>query len=252
MCVLKQLFVLFDLLKRSGITESEINTASFTALESAVGTEAVGLAIPEDSNASFPLLKDLITLFAQAVLIRFYLDNDNKWKVERTGPAGSVNKTVRDDELLLKSLMWKYGYKDLLSDITVRYNIQELSNSGQATSDRATATSTTAKFLHKVSKSRIFDSIHFRSADATSLATKLSDIFGERKGQLTFSVKNRFFDSLINEVIKVERTKIPGFSFDKDTLRTRNFVIDSTSKSLKKVEIQVNDQLGIENNSGDF
>lgn len=245
--------ILFDILKRNaGLAESEINTASFTSLESAVGTEAIGLAIPMTSNESFPSIKDLNLLILKTALIRFFLDNDNKWQVERTGPAGSVDKTVRDDELLEASLRWSYGYKELLSDLVIKYNMQEMSISGEAASDKISKTSTNAKYLHKASKTKTFDSLHFRSTDADNLGNKLKAIFGEREGKLEISVKNRFFSNLINDVITIQRTQIPGFQYDEDTERTRDFVINSTDKSLQEITIELDDQKGIEDNSGDF
>ena len=67
-----------------------------------------------------------------------------------------------------------------------------------------------------------------------------------------FKTKNRFFDSQINDVIRISRDRQPGFSFSDGTDQNRDGVIVSAFKGLNEIEIELDDQKGIEDNSGSW
>ena len=106
--------------------------------------------------------------------------------------------------------------------------------------------------MHGVKKQRTFNTYLLEASDAATLATRLADIFGDRKGRFTIRSKNRFFSNKISDVLEVNRTALPGFSFDKKTLRTRTFNILEIDKGLDSTTMVLDDQRGIEENSGDF
>ena len=247
--------ILYDLLKRSGISESQIDTAGFQSLES-TNTEAIAVGIPsESSDSNFPDLKSIIIDIMKTSLVRMYVNNDNKWTVSRLAPIVSTTKTIGDDEILDGSFDYSFNYSDVVSDITVEYAFREvsddLSQSGSITS-KVTATSETAQYLHGISKLLNFKSLHFRSTDAIILADRLSFIFGDREGLVNIQSTKRFFDNLLNDKITIQRTKLPGFDFDRDTLQDRNFAITEFQKDLNRVNLLLNDQKGIQDNSGSW
>lgn len=251
--------ILFDLLKKSGLSESEINTASFTALQSS-NTDRIGFAIPETSSGSFPSYKNIFTssdsggvLFT--LLLRFLVDNDGKWKISQLGPSVSATKTIDDTEILEGSIGYDFDYSDIISDVFVEYLKQEKTTDANRTSEaveRVNAESENARFLHGVDKEKTFKSFHIFESEAQTLCNRLSYIFGERKGTLSISTKNRFFDTLINETHTVTRTALPGNEFDDETEFSRDVVVESTNKGLRQVQITFDDQLGIESNSGSW
>jgi hypothetical protein len=249
--------IFIDLLKNLGITESEINTSSFTTAQAAV-TAPCGIAIPEASNNDFPKYKDLIVRLLQHTMMRFYVDNDRLFKVTPVDVfTGSAGKTVGDDELLFKSFAYSFNYSDTLSQVNVDYNFREIPEEASASGaklDRVSSTSETAEYLHTIQKSKTYKSFHtvIDQTEASALADKLRSIFGTRRGLVSFRVKNRFFDSIIADTIDVTRTKMPGFAFDSDTDRTRRVVVTGVDRSLRAVTLSCDDQFGVENNSGDF
>lgn len=246
--------IMFDLFKKLGLSEAEINTTVFTALQSSK-TDQIGFAIPQTSAQDFPSYKDILNDIAQTLLAKVYIDDDLKWTMSLTGPAGSVDKTIAEDEILDGSVRYNFDYQDVISTAIVRYAFREVSKKHQITSDdytRSTATSTTATRLHRIERQRTFSSLHFLDSEADTLASRLRYALGERQGQFSFKTKNRFFDTELGDNIKVQRAGMPGFSYDSATTREKEFITVSTDKSLTSIDITIDDQKGIEDNSGSW
>lgn len=246
--------ILYDLLKRSGLVESQIDTAAFQSLESS-NTESIALGIPKESSGSFDTYKDIFVEIMKTTLIRMYVNNDNKWTISRLAPITSTTKTVGDDEINDGSFSYEFNYSDVVSYVVVKYAFREVADDlavTSSTTSKTSFTSPTAQYLHGISKSDSFDSLHFREADAAILAERLSYVLGDRDGTLRIDSQKRFFNTLLNDKITVERTKLPGFSFDSDTLRSRDFAVTEFQKDLNKVSITLNDQRGIEENEGNW
>lgn len=246
--------IIWELLKRAGLEESELDNSSFTTLQAAISDE-VGFAIPKlSSNDNYPTYKDLIIDLTKTILAKFYQNDDNEWAISQLGPISSTNKTIEDDEILKGSFNYQYDYKDIASNVVVNYAFQEASSTGSlfSSSRRVQKSSTVAANLHGVDRQFSFDSLHFDSDDADSLADRLNYIFGERRGTLIFRTKNRFFNTELDDNIKVTRERLPGFAFVTGTDRSRDLAVIKTSKSLREITIELDDQKGIEDNSGSW
>ncbi len=248
--------ILLDLLlNRLSIPESSINTASFLT-QSALVTDAIGVAIPETSSDVFPTFKDLILNISKTSLLRLFLDNDLKWTVARITDAVAPSKTVRDDEILKGSFEYDFDYKDIASTFIVEYAKREVSDGANVfgpSSSRVSVTSDVAMYLHKVQKQMSTESLHFKEADALLLAQRMAYIFGERQGKITLKGKNRFFDSLINDTHRISSVRLPfDAEFDINIQQSRDVVIESISRSSRSVTITFDDQKGIADNSGSF
>lgn len=245
--------ILFQLLKDLGLEEAVLNTSSFSSLRISI-TDEVGFAVPEKARQDFPSYKNLILQIAQTILLKIFLDNDLKWKISQLGPVGSADKDLEDDEILLNSFTYKFSYDDIISLAIVEYAQREISQNGssQGASSKVQASSTVAKNLHNVEKQKTFKSLHYSSSDASDLASRIRYALGDRRGVATLRAKNRLFDTLLDTVVDVSRDRMPGFSYTQDTLRERSFQVVKTSKSLTEITLELDDQKGIEDNSGDW
>jgi hypothetical protein len=236
------------------ISEADMNGPAFQDVYNANTTEAVGFSIPDTNSDSFPTFKDLIIKLLKTQLSKLFLDNEGKWYLGLVEPVISSNKSTDSSEILNGSVSYEFNYDDISSDIVIEYakreQIDEAKSGGGTT--KFTVVSNNAKFLHDVNKQFNYESLHFREFDAEILANRIKFIMGERSGVINFNGKNKFFDSLIGDVIEIMRTKLPGFAFSIDELRTRDFVINQISKSLKSVNIRLDDQKGIEDNSSSW
>ena len=246
--------IMFDLLKNLGLAESEIDTAAFTSLQSSL-TDQIGLAIPQESTQDFPTYKTLLNSIMQTVLLKIFLDDDDKWSTYQTGPLGSVAKSIEDDEILRGTVRYQFKYADLLSKVIIEYAKREINEKHQPGGNnvsRETSTSTNAERLHKIERQKTFQSLHFLSSEASTLASRLRYVLGERSGRFRFATKNRFFDTELGDNIKIVRARLPGFEYDQDTDREREFTTLSTAKGLTRIDIELEDQKGIEDNSGSW
>lgn len=247
--------IITELLKRNlGLAESQINTATLTSLESAI-TSQIGFSIPQTQGAAFGSFKDILSKIGASELLSFYINDDNLVDINQITVA-VTGKTIEDDELLLDSYSNTYSYKDIISDVFVEYKPSEVDRLNQASSQlnyqAVQKTSNNAKWLHLQTKQRTFSSLHIYQSDAEDLATRLIAIYGDRQGRAKISVKNRFFDTQMGDSITLNLEKLPGFEYVSGTLRSRSHKVIGWDKSLNNISITLDDQKGIEDNSGDF
>lgn len=241
--------ILIDLIKsRLGIPETELDSASFTALQAAT-TEALSFAIPKGSRNDFPTFKQIISDIIQTLLLRLVIDQDTKIRVALVAPLGSEEKTIDELEVQDASLRYEFSYQDLISLFLVEYGAREQPDDAATSGEQVnvvTATSDTARYLHQINKQRTQRSLHLKEADAQVLADHLAAVFGDRQGRLTLSSKNRFFDTELSDTLMVSREKLPGFAFADGTARTRKFSVLSTDKGLRQIQLEMDDQKGVE------
>lgn len=246
--------ITYDLAKNYlGIQESSIDLSQFDTVRSNTG-EAIGLAIPKKADDKMPTYRDVFLRILQSQLWLLFFDRNQKLTIRETGPLGSVNKTIEDDEILRGSFSYEMNLTDTISNAIVEYDFRE---NGEKIGATNTVTSTsshseTAEFLHKISKQKTFESLHFRDSDAQTLADRLSFALGDRRGLLSIQAKSRFFDNNLNDVIEVKREQLPGFDFKSGTDRTRSLKVNDLRQSLTDIEFTLDDQKGIEDNSGSW
>ena len=247
--------IIYSILKNNlGLSESELDTSTFTSLQSSI-TDEIGFSIPTKSGSNFPKYRQILGDIIQTLLLKFLVDDNGKYSLSQTGPLGSVGKTIEDDEILKNSFEYNFDYKDIVSNVIVEYQGSEVSNknqSGDLYYKTVTSTSDLANYLHKVTKQKTFKSLHFTESEAQTLADRLKYALGDRRGKFKFKTKNRFFDSEINDIIRVTRTRLPGFVYSSNTDRSRDGAVVSSNKKLVDIDIECDDQKGIEDNSGSW
>lgn len=245
--------ILFQLAKECGLEESEIDLTAFTSLISSV-TDEISFAIPKNINNEFPTYKEIMIEILSTLLLKIFINNDNKWSFYQTALLGSVYKTIEDNEIIADSFGYDFGYGDLITDVFVEYAYREVSEKLQYGGSVLTVSASNArsKRLHSLEKQKTFKSLHFIQSEAQKLCDRLLYVLSERSGILKLSTKNRFFDTLLGDVIKVKRARLPGFIYDKDTDREKTFNVVSSSKSIKEINLELDDQKGIEDNAGSW
>jgi len=247
--------VLFRILKEGvGISSSLLGT-SFTTLLASISDE-LGFAISPLSTGGFPKYRTIINQILQSLLLKMFIDDSGVLQIAQTGPLGSVDKTLEDDEIVADSFNYSFGYRDIVSDVSVNYDFREVSERGTQLTDVGKKTikdsSDTAKFLHNIKRDMIVDGLFYRSSEATTLARRLAFALGDRRGRLKLNTRNRFLDTDINDVVKIQRTRLAGFAFDKDTERTEEFSVNAHQKGFGNTQLEMDDQKGIEDNKASF
>lgn len=253
--------LVYKLLRELGVAEADIDTAAFQALES--DAPAIGLAHPASGLDEEQTYKQLLLRILQSDLLRLYIDQNGKWTITRQGPFGAADSEIDDTGITRNAISYEFDYRDISSIVSLRYLIGEgtyrfIKATGfprvvfMDVRIATTAEQDSARYLHKIRKTRTYDSVLLREAEATVLADRLAFIFSERKGRISISTKNEFFDSEIDETVNVKRTALPGSAFNADTVREQKGKILERRRSLESVNIILDDQKGIEDNSGSW
>lgn len=247
--------ILHEILSNTGLQTTAIHVAALTSIQGTI-TDRVGFAVPANQGDNFPQNKDLIAQLLATLLVRMFLSGSNQWTFRLLGPlVGAPGKTVDDTEIKEDSFEYQFQYDDLASDLIVEYAYQQATvndASGMGFTRQVSRQSVTAKYLHKIDRQKTFRTLHYLSNQAQTYAKRMAYIFGERQGRVSFQAKNRFFDTLIGDMIRVSRTRLPGVTFDGETEGTRDFAVLESEKSLRSVSISMDDQKGIQDNAGDW
>jgi len=241
--------ILYDVIKNQlGITNLDDGAGGTWRTLVASVTDELGFAIPGKAADSWDSYREIIASILQSLLLKLYIDGNDNWAIAQVGPIGSATKTIGDDEILKDSYRQTFDYNELISDAIVEYAFREVSEQNSATGQSLTerALSQVARRLHNIERQKTFKSQHFLAIEAQKLADRLSYIYGDRLSIAKFRTKNRFFDAKINDVITVEKGRLPG------AVASADFATVSTDKSLREVLIEIDDQKGIEDNSGSW
>ena len=269
-CVVNGIAVLYDFLKNIvGLEESEIDTDAFEDLVTEV-TDKVGIAIPERATEEFPTYMDVLVKLLQTLMLKAWFNEDGKFTIARIGPNDSAADTVLEEDTLDGSFGFSFNYDDLSSlNIKCAYREVYLQSpkravlAGEENLDfkkiegyHAFKTTNTAyeayEYLHKGTSNRDLETYHFNYDDFFAFVERIEKVFGERSGKLTLKTKNKLFPRDLGEVLTVSRKKLPGFAYDPATSRTRSANILEIEKSNGEVMVVLDDQKGIEDNTGDW
>lgn len=246
--------IIVDLLKSIGIPESKIDIPSFQAAL-ALRDEAIGISLPRDSSGGFQFIKNIILDILKTSLIKFYVNDDLKYSIQALEPTGSEDFTIEDDEIIYDTFNYDLSYSDILSKINVQYKYTQETDSisgERANYSYVFTESDVAKYIHKIEKEKTFDSLHFKEVDAQKLSDRLSYIYGERQGSLSFTAKNRFLSSKVSDVIEITRTKMPGNEYDGETTYSKKMLVTGTEKTLNSININGIDNKGVDDNSSNW
>lgn len=247
--------VIYEILRTYvGIPEAEIDASSFTTIEASTIFD-VGFSLPQTNTGSFSTYKNILIQLSKSGFIKIYKNTNNKWSIALIGPLPvTASKTIGDDEILDGSFKYRINYRDILSECDIRYDFKEVNIKGELSSewDKSQSSSDNAKYHHLVDRSKNIDTLLFDSDQADKYSQNYIFAMGDRQGTLQMSTKNRFFDTDINDSIDVSREKMPGFTRVSGTNNTVPGAINSSNKALRRINIELNDQRGIEQNKGSW
>jgi hypothetical protein len=239
-----------DLLKRAGIRDSELDETSLVAL-AGTSVGAVGFSMPSDDTSDFPIYRDIVSKIMASILGSLIIRADNKIKISVIEPLNTEDIEIDDNEIERDSVRFSFDNRELISDVFVEYNFQETQDSSVKTGStisRVYKTNEKTKYLYQTEKQRTFQAILIRESDADDLARRLSYIFGDRRGLIEFSTKNRFFETLPSDTVNFKSIRMPGFNYDGSTERSRLGFVTESSKGLRSVEIVIDDLKGVVDN----
>jgi hypothetical protein len=245
--------ILWDILTRAGIKEADLDAAAFTALEASFADKAISFSVPFNGENSFPTYKDIVIKILQSMFWRLILNDSGKWTLSNLVDISSLTSDalIYDEDIIKNSFNYDLNYSELLSETICRYRPRAASETGarNLTYSQKTATSKTAEYLHLTSKQKTLDTVILEDLTAQSFADKYISIFGDRAGRAKLNAKLKYFPLVLGNILEVIRLRLPGYAFQEGTTRSRKFTILSTNKTLNEIQIELDDQKGIEENN---
>lgn len=282
--------ILYHILKdRMGFAESDIDLATFASFSTDLRLKGnfrpiVSLTSPDTIGDDFSNYGDVIALILASCFCRLFINNEGKFTLSAIEAFDSADKTISDDDLI--SVNYEYGYGNT-GKINVFSRPIETSTAFDKGTQGAILPISEAvkypydlvnydvnKYLHK---SEFRREVNIRLAGAidstkTTLngadeydfsATysenasdcwkrKFKHLVGERKSILKCQVKSGAHGLDIGSFVTVTRSRQPGFDYDESTTNSRNYVVIEITKGLGGVDMVLDDQKGVEDNTGDW
>jgi len=248
---------IYQLLREIGIPETDVNTARFITVEATVAEKA-SITFPARALGGFPVVRDSILTYLRGSLIRLFIDEDGKWSVSVVGPLPAASIILEDNDMAPEGTFeYTFDYEDTYSKITVIGDQAEreyapLPDQSLRQDKIKSAVSGLAEVFHSVKKTFEVETGLMDDADFDRIVRRYKFSLETRRGSLRIGAKTRIFDAEIDDVIEIQRTKMPGFVFDPKTVRSRSFAIREKRRNLKSVTIILDDQKGVEDNSGSW
>jgi hypothetical protein len=259
--------ILYHILKdRLGLAESEIDIATFQTLAASITTSPT-VSIPLTADEEMPTYEDVITRLLSTILCRAYIDANGKFTLAQIGVLpGSPDATYTDDDIDPASLKFSYVYGDL-AEIYWYNGPVEFYACKDKTSTLAGGSAGKIRFKENqfqgngnynyqghqyVHKGTLTKSIDSYSVISATYSKRLAEIVGERRGKLTVRVRSGAHSLDIGDCVQITRLKLPGYSYDGTTQNSRSFVITEIEKELTGVTLVLEDQKGIQDNTGDW
>lgn len=276
--------ILFDVLQPTGnpfgVGSAILDESTFDSLADQVSFK-VGLAIPEEKLGALPTTKEIAVKLLNSFIGRMFIKSSNppKLSLSLVAPTKSTpDYTIDKSEII--SLNYDLDWNDAPSSITVYGQDPEAVSYffPGLVAPLLTCTHILGSFESGLDLTFGQFYPYFRringhvgrwgtnskrdyrvdtltwdtdfSLDPETLAERYFYLIHDRSGKLTITCKNRFFLANIGDTIEVMREALPGFFFVSGTERSKKFIVIEKSYQNNTTVLVLDDQRGIEENSG--
>lgn len=267
--------ILYDILNSElGIAESDIDTQSFLDADSYSDFD-IGLSVPETIDTEIPTYRDVINKILTTMMCKMYVNAEGKFVVKALQPVGTSSDTVDRDEQFEKS--YDFSFQDIRK-LRIKWGLADSAIVTSLTGDKDDILDgTSAKnfavvenehlyglstesdenlYLHKNEKQTELELYVCNHPNVDSLpanyASRLAQIYGDRDGLLTLISKHALWSRSLNDTLTVEAPSLPGFEYDKDMDRSRDFAVVEIEKNKDNVRVVLDDQKAIVDNPGSW
>lgn len=235
-----------------GLPESEFNKTSWEDLDLNFADHNIGFSVGSLQNQSYPTFRELVADITKSCLLNIYQNNGAVWEISSLGPFSSDNDIV--PEATQAEISYEFDYRDIFSDFVIKYNNQQIGRFGGQSGgfNQISVTNQSRAELHNIDRTLNIKTLHTTTGSATSFANRISYILGERKGVANLRTYSEYFQLLIGNQVAIESELVPGFKYTEGVDRQRSYKISSTTKRLNEIALILDDQKGIEDNSGSW
>ncbi len=262
---------IYDFASRA-IGKDAMDEDSFTDLVTD-NQHLVGFTVPfKYSDYQYPTYYEVILKLMQSGLVRMHsniVNNEMVVSVSSIGPTGAVAKTLTDD--LTTRVTFTVDYDNTFQKVLLIYQPTDYPINSQTAfreplfrtsfgdaylktsgSTAANNIGIQANYIHSINSTFDIETVLILENDARDVADRLIYTLSDRRGRFTVSCKNDAFLAKLSETYRLSRARLPGFDLDLNTLNARDGIVTDTAKTIAGVELTIDDQKGIEDNSGSW
>lgn len=245
-------FLKFLLTDHLSVSLSEIDSTVFDEIAEDFEDHKIGMCIPEAIGAAPPTYHEVLTNILQSCLLRLHLNDDGQWTLTRIAPMGVEDGIdfYDDSSVLAGSTSYEFNFDDIITEVKVTYNHREIAVNplyGGGTYDEVKVNSAYAEALHGVKRYKEVQSYFVSKNSAELLANRLLYVFSERRCQARISAPPAFNEIDIGMKCRSKKNEGRNIQYT-DVDQASTGVVVSVDRSERKVEVVIDDQLGIERN----
>lgn len=259
--------ILYWMLIEAGIPEDFIDQASFVAASS----HSLGIAIPQTVSAtSADPWRNYINLVLQSMIWKLDLRNaSGALKVGITATAPFTTADFDADDQELRNFSFEIEDEDIYNRVQLIYAPRETTRPSDSNiyygdseaPQQADTTLTVAKTNHLARDHHLTVQtfsleggiLQYVASEAQKIADRYSYALGDRRAFYSADLGAEFVASgNLGSSWNISRKQLPGYAFDPDTDRTRQTALIEVQKSSQGVTLVLEDQKGIQDNSGNW
>lgn len=245
--------IIYELILDAGISQSFIDLTSFNSAIS--NSYDVGFAIPSTENGEIPTYKEIINKIQQSCFFNIQANDYNNFSCIGISTPGLLGAGVEVDDTDFYNVSYSHDYKDIYTHFNAAYNEQEVfaDNDELQGSPKKSEVNYDAVYLHsKGYFPYTIDTLLYVEDQAEDYVAKLSSILGDRRGKLTVSLPINYIEKQIGDDITISRDALPGEEYLFGSSKQKTFKIVGISKTLTGIILTLDDNRGIEENSGSW
>jgi hypothetical protein len=150
---------------------------------------------------------------------------------------------------------WEQDYADVYSDVVAKFKVAKSSFSAAIPLSTTTVEkeSLVAKYVHLAKATFEVELSQFDEDEGDTAASRIMFVLGERRGVYKIRLPyTQLLNAKVGANYQITRDHLPGFAyaFDAENARTLNLI--EVQKDLASVHLLMDDQKGIQDNSGDW
>jgi hypothetical protein len=255
--------IIYNLLREVDAVENiVIDETSFAAAVTG-RNNLIGYTIPKlKDQHKYPTYREIFADLIRTGLMRLQINNFNS----DTGiglsilepVAGTADKTITPYEFY--DFRNSVNYDDVYSSVRVIYDQKDVNTTltvvdgQQPNISYVTDEINVAKYLHGISRRLEIDCyiVEPLTGEIENYADRILFAVSDRRSQTKVSGRSNLLPAELGETYQVDRESLPGYSFIEGTNQTRKYMITESEKSTGEVVITLEDQKGIEDNSGSW
>jgi len=241
--------VVYELLYWAGFYANEENydTASFIATANAETTPCA-VSTPINSRSQVETFRVPLSKVAETFLLKVYTKNA-KWHVSQIGPMGATTRYVTKNDVI-GGVNYRVSSEELATLYTAKYSYGELTVSNESTNESWLQESSTATVdsIGSLEKNRSKNTAIAGQAYVEDWANRYLYMFSKPLGFLTVTLGLPFIDVTMDDIIEIDPTDFDNLPFS----TPKKFSVIGFTENMDSITLELWDQRGIEENSGDW